>query len=149
MFCPFIPSSPARSAGRIEVRRGPSIRTLAALAVVTALALALLGPSGFALALGAEWFDAGRMVRWQSIALAIQLVAIPMAHTLVVLGFPQQQLAWDIIRVVTTYAVFAIASSRGLGAVDAVALHGIVSAATYTGLVWMSWSAVRTRANAG
>lgn len=121
-------------------------RMLAMLAAITAVALFLIGPGGFALALGAEWADAGRMVRWQSIALAIQLVAIPMAHTLVVLAFQQRQLGWDIVRLVATVGAFSVARDRGLDAVNTVALHGAVTAVMYAVLVWMSWRAVHARA---
>jgi O-antigen/teichoic acid export membrane protein len=121
-------------------------RTLAMLAVVTAIVLFAIGPSGFALALGAEWADAGRMVRWQSVALAIQLVAIPMAHTLVVLAFQNRQLLWDAARLAATVGAFLLARQRGFDAVDTVALHGAVSAVLYVGLVWLSWRAVGERA---
>lgn len=121
-------------------------RALAALAAGTAVLLFLIGPGGFALALGADWGDAGRMVRWQSVALAIQLVAIPMAHTLVVLAFQNRQLAWDAVRLVATLLVFLLARARGLDAVDAVAAHGAVTAVVYAVLIWMSWRAVRERA---
>jgi O-antigen/teichoic acid export membrane protein len=121
-------------------------KTLTMLAAVTAVALFLIGPGGFALALGAEWADAGRMVRWQSLALAIQLVAIPMAHTLVVLSFQNRQLLWDALRLAATVAAFAVAHQRDVDAVNAIAIHGVVTALMYSLLIWMSWRAVRERA---
>lgn len=119
--------------------------TLARLAGGAALALVLLAPLAFQVAFGAEWVEAGVMVRWQSVALAIQIVAIPMAHTLIVLRFQTRQLAWDITRLLATSAGFYLAQRFALTAVDAVAIHGVVTAILYLALIWLSWRAVRTR----
>ncbi len=121
---------------------------LGKLAALAATVLILLGPLAFSLGFGSEWRDAGTMVRWQGIALAAQLVAIPMAHTLVVLKFQQRQLVWDVLRLLATVAGFGIARSWEADAVTAVALHGLITALLYGGLTWASWRAVRERANA-
>lgn len=121
---------------------------LGQLAALTAVVLIVFGPLGFAFGFGAEWRDAGRMVRWQGIALAAQLVAIPMAHTLVVLRFQRRQLTWDVIRLLATLAGFVWARRAGWDAVGAVAVHGAIGAALYAGLTWASWRAVRERADA-
>ena len=120
-------------------------KALAQLAAAAAVALLLLAPLAFRVIFGAEWAEAGVMVRWQSIALSIQIVAIPMAHTLVVLRFPQRQLAWDITRLFATGAGFYFAQRLALSALDAVAIHGVVTAVLYLALVWLSWAAVRDR----
>lgn len=121
---------------------------LAMLAAATAGALILFGPLGFKIGFGPEWVDAGRMVRWQGIGLAAQLVAIPMAHTLVVLRYQQQQLVWDAVRLAATTFGFLWAYRNGSDAVDAVALHGGITAVLYVALTWASWRAVRERAAA-
>lgn len=121
---------------------------LGKLAALAAAGLILLGPLAFSLGFGAEWRDAGTMVRWQGIALAAQLVAIPMAHTLVVLRFQRRQLVWDVLRLVATVGGFWIARSWQADAVTAVALHGFITALLYAALTWASWRAVRERANA-
>lgn len=121
---------------------------LAMLAAATAGALILFGPLGFTIGFGAAWVDAGRMVRWQGVALAAQLVAIPMAHTLVVLRYQQRQLVWDALRLAATVFGFWWADRSGFTAVDAVALHGGITAVLYAALTWASWRAVRERAAA-
>jgi O-antigen/teichoic acid export membrane protein len=118
---------------------------LAKLAVVTALLLLVFAPVAFRIAFGAEWQEAGVMVRWQSVALAIQIVAIPMAHTLVVLRFQHRQLAWDIARLVATVAAFIAAERLGWSAVGSVALHGVTTAVLYGALIVLSWRAVALR----
>ena len=120
-------------------------KALAQLAAATAVGLLLLAPIAFRVAFGAEWSEAGVMVRWQSVALAIQIVAIPMAQTLVVLRFPRRQLAWDITRLLAIGASFYVAQRLALSALDAVAVHGVVTAVLYLALVWLSWAAVRDR----
>lgn len=118
---------------------------LAKLAAVIAIVLIALGPIGFSLGFGSVWTDAGRMVRWQGLALAAQMVAIPMAHTLVVLRFQRRQLLWDVFRLVFTSGGFALARRLGADAVSAVAIHGGVTALLYSTLVWLSWQAVVRR----
>lgn len=118
---------------------------LALLGGITAGALILLGPWGFRVGFGAEWVDAGRMVRWQGIALAAQLVAIPMAHTLVVLRYQQRQFVWDVVRLLATTIGFWWAYRSGATAVDAVAIHGGISAVLFASLTWASWRAVIAR----
>ena len=120
-------------------------RHLAALAAATSVALILFGPLGFKIGFGAEWVDAGRMVRWQGIGLAAQLVAIPMAHTLVVLRYQQRQFVWDIVRLVATTLGFWWAYHVGATAVNAVAIHGGITAILFAALTWASWRAVRAR----
>lgn len=125
-----------------------TVRKLGRLAAWAAIALIVFGPLAFSLGFGEEWRDAGRMVRWQGIALGAQLVAIPMAHTLVVLRFQQRQLVWDVLRLLATVGGFWLAHRAAANAVTAVALHGLITALLYGGLTWASWRAVRERAGA-
>lgn len=120
-------------------------RGLARLAAITAVILLLLAPFGFRVAFGDAWTDAGTMVRWQSVALAIQVVAIPMAHTLIVLRFQRRQLVWDVARLLITVGAFYAAYSLQWSAVQSVALHGAVTAVLYGTLIWLSWRAVAQR----
>lgn len=122
---------------------------LAKLAGVAALFLVLLAPWAFDLAFGVEWHQAGEMVRWQSVALAIQIVAIPMAHTLVVLRFQRRQLAWDVVRLLVTAGAFYLADQLQWSALEAVAVHGVTTAALYLALIVLSWRAVAHRSGAG
>lgn len=137
-------SEPARMRGLFR----DTVLKLGKLAALAAVVLILLGPLAFSLGFGSEWRDAGTMVRWQGIALAAQLVAIPMAHTLVVLRFQQRQLVWDLLRLLATVGGFWIAQRAGANAVSAVALHGLITALLYAGLTWASWRAVRERSDA-
>jgi O-antigen/teichoic acid export membrane protein len=144
----YIAELAAQARGDRGAMRGHFARTARALALLaggTALGLLLLAPVAFRVAFGAEWNEAGLMVRWQSVALAIQIVAIPMAHTLVVLRFQRRQLAWDLARLLATSAGFFAAQRLALPALDAVAIHGVVTALLYLALVWLSWRSVRER----
>jgi O-antigen/teichoic acid export membrane protein len=109
----------------------------------------LLGPLAFRIIFGPQWADAGVMVRWLALALVCQLVAIPLAQTLNVLGYQRQQLAWDVTRLTLTVAGFVWAHYMALSAVASVAVYGVITAVTYLLLIALSWRAIRERAAAG
>ena len=105
----------------------------------------LLGPLAFRTVFGAQWADAGVMVRWQALALVCQLVAIPLAQTLNVLGYQRQQLAWDVTRLALTVAGFAWAHYSALSPVESIAVYGVITAVTYLLLIGLGWRAIRER----
>ena len=108
--------------------------------------MATLSPVVFRLVFGAEWTDAGVMVQWQSLALLAQLVAIPLAHTLLVLQHQRRQLGWDVARFALTVGGFWWAHRSGMDAIAAVAVYSAVTAVTYGLLIVLSWHAVGERA---
>jgi O-antigen/teichoic acid export membrane protein len=124
-------------------------RGLLSIGVPAGVALLLLAPVGFRAAFGAQWVDAGVMVQWQAVALIFQLVAIPLAQTLNVLGYQRQQFAWDVARLILTVGGFTFAYRSGFTAVKSVALFGAIAAVTYLLLIAMGWRAVRDTAARG
>ncbi|GAC1516881.1 MAG: hypothetical protein NVS1B4_14800 [Gemmatimonadaceae bacterium] len=110
-------------------------------------AMLLLAPLAFRLVFGSQWTEAGRMVQWQALALTSQLVAIPLAQTLNVLGYQRQQLAWDVMRLGLTVAGFAWAHHSAFTAVGSIALYGVVTTVTYLLLIALGWRAVRQQAS--
>lgn len=121
-------------------------RALLLVGLVPMLAMATLSPVVFRLVFGAEWTDAGVMVQWQSLALLAQLVAIPLAHTLLVLQHQRRQLGWDVARFALTVGGFWWAHRSGMDAIAAVAVYSGVTAVTYGLLIVLSWHAVGERA---
>jgi O-antigen/teichoic acid export membrane protein len=113
--------------------------------VVPALALLLLGPMVFRLGFGAEWNDAGVMLQWQAVALVCQLVAIPLANTLMVLRYQRRQFAWDAMRLVVTILGFWYAHKHAMTAIGAVAIFSGITAITYLMLIVLGWRAVHER----
>jgi O-antigen/teichoic acid export membrane protein len=119
---------------------------LLTLGIPAGIAMLLLGPLAFRIVFGSQWVDAGVMVRWQAVALVCQLVAIPLAQTLNVLGYQRQQFAWDVTRLVLTVAGFAWAHYSALSPVESVAVYGVITAVTYLLLIALGWRAIQERA---
>ncbi len=137
------------SSSAMTVLFSKTARGLLTLGIPAGIAMLLLGPLAFRIVFGAQWADAGVMVRWLALALVCQLVAIPLAQTLNVLGYQRQQLAWDVTRLTLTVAGFAWAHYMALSAIASVALYGVITALTYLLLIALSWRAVRETAAAG
>lgn len=145
----YISELAARARGPGETMPSLFAKTAKGLLLVGALpavAMLLLAPTAFHLVFGREWGDAGVMVQWQALALTCQLVAIPLAHTLLVLRFQRRQLAWDVLRFLLTAAGFLLAHRAGMSAIGAIAVFSAVTAATYLALIVLSWYAVLERA---
>ena len=145
----YVSELAARARGARETMPALFARTARALLLVSALpvlAMLTLAPVAFRLIFGAEWTDAGVMVQWQALALAAQLVAIPLAHTLLVLQHQRRQLGWDVARLVLTVGGFWVAHRYSMNAIEAVAVYSGVTALTYGLLILLSWRAVHERA---
>jgi len=120
-------------------------RGLFLVGIPAALGMLMLAPLAFRLAFGAQWTEAGVMLQWQAAALVCQLVAIPLAQTLLVLRYQRLQFAWDAMRLVLTVIGFAWAHHAGMSAVGSIAVYGGVTAVTYLLLIALGWQAVRAR----
>jgi O-antigen/teichoic acid export membrane protein len=137
------------SASAMTMLFAKTAKGLLTIGLPAGLALLLLAPIAFRLVFGAQWQDAGRMVQWQAVALIAQLVAIPLAQTLNVLGYQRQQFAWDVGRLSLTVGAFAWARFAGLTAVGSIGVYSVVTAVTYLVLIVLGWRAVQHRAGAG
>jgi O-antigen/teichoic acid export membrane protein len=121
---------------------------LLTIGIPAGIAMLLLGPLAFRVVFGPQWVDAGVMVRWQALALVCQLVAIPLAQTLNVLGYQRQQFGWDVTRLILTVAGFAWAHYAALSPVESIAVYGVITALTYLLLIALGWRAIRERSAA-
>ena len=115
--------------------------------VFPALAMLLLAPPLFRAVYGTEWADAGVMVQLQVLALTCQLVAIPLANTLLVLRFQRRQLAWDAARLFITTLGFVVARRADMTAIGAVGVYSGITALSYLLLIALSWRAIQERAS--
>lgn len=137
------------SSAAMTVLFSKTAKGLLTLGIPAGIAMLVLGPLAFRIVFGQQWADAGVMVRWLALALVCQLVAIPLAQTLNVLGYQRQQLAWDVTRLTLTVAGFWWAHYMALSAVESIAVYGVITAVTYLLLIALSWRAIRERAAAG
>jgi O-antigen/teichoic acid export membrane protein len=133
------------SSSAMTVLFSKTAKGLLTLGIPAGIAMLLLGPLAFRTVFGPQWADAGVMVRWQALALVCQLVAIPLAQTLNVLGYQRQQLAWDVTRLTLTVAGFAWAHYSALSPVESIAVYGVITAVTYLLLIGLGWRAIRER----
>lgn len=115
-------------------RRGTHV--LVAVAAVIAVALTVLGPWAFSTLFGSQWEESGLYARALALALAAQLVAVPLSQTLVTLERQWLQVAWDVLRVTTVFAAVAIAVAQEASALTAVWILGTSSAVLY-GISWI------------
>lgn len=148
----YISELAARARGSTSAMTGlfsKTARGLLTIGIPAGIGMLLLAPVAFRIVFGPQWTDAGVMVQCQAVALVCQLVAIPLAQTLNVLGYQRQQFAWDVTRLALTVLGFVWAHRFGLSAVGSVAVYGVVTAVTYLLLIALGWRAVREKAAAG
>ena len=89
---------------------------LAAAAAILALVLVTAGPVLFTAVFGSEWRMSGRFAQGLALALAAQVVAVPLSQTLVALERQGLQLAWDSTRLVAVaLAIWLPEQSRCFG----------------------------------
>ncbi|MFN2635855.1 MAG: lipopolysaccharide biosynthesis protein [Gemmatimonadaceae bacterium] len=148
----YISELAARARGSAPGMTGLFSKTAKGLLIIgipAGVAMLLLAPIAFRIVFGPQWNEAGLMVRWQAVALICQLVAIPLAQTLNLLGYQRQQFAWDVSRLFLTVLAFVWARFAGLTAVGSVAVYSVVTAATYLVLIALGWRAVQQTAASG
>lgn len=123
-------------------------KALAAVGLLSALALFLLGPIVFAFVFGEEWRTSGEFARAMAPALAAQLIASPLSQTLIIFERNGLQLTWDVFRVACVAGSVALAGLFGLSPISAVWVLSGALVLTYA----LSWDLSRrtvTRAAVG
>lgn len=138
-----IASDPDRGAVDLRplvVRAGRGLLLVAGLMCVP---LVLVGPPLFAVALGDEWRLAGDMARLLSVAFAAQLVVSPFAWILIERGRQDQQLIWDLARLLGTCAALAVPAVLGASVDVAVAALAAVFVLAYLVLARLIWRCAR------
>lgn len=115
---------------------------LAACAGLLAVILLLAGPTVFPLVFGEQWAMSGRYAQALAVALAGQLVAVPLSQTLIALERQGMQLAWDVLRVLVVVGAIWVPSRLGASALQAVWILAAASAVMYVVSWAMNFSAV-------
>ena len=110
-------------------------KRLSAVAAVLTVALLIAGPLGFSVAFGSEWRPAGEMSQALGFALAGQLVASTLSHTLVVYERTSVSFAWDAFRLVIVTAAVAVTAWAGLDSLAAVWAFAGATLMAY-GVLW-------------
>lgn len=130
--------------GRAQLLFSKVSKRLTIFSILGAGILLALGPTLFSVVFGARWTTSGQYAQALALALAAQLIAVPLSQTLIVMGHQGQQLAWDASRLVlTTGAVWLCIELRG-PAIAAVWTMGIALTVTYSASWLLSRLAVRS-----
>jgi len=116
---------------------------LSAIGAIIAVVLIVLGPWLFALVFGNEWETSGQYARALALGLGAQLVAAPLSQTMIAMERQRLQLAWDVTRVLSTFAVVGLVVHFDGSALSAVWAVGILSASMYAISWTMSLAAFR------
>lgn len=131
----------AKREGSADLRR-MFVRTskrLGSVAVVAALVVFLASPYAFPLVLGEEWARSGQYATALAVAMGAQLCVSPLSQTVIVMGRPGMQAAWDLSRLILCSGSIVLASWWGWDDMAAVTLFGAMMALTYAVGWWLSW----------
>lgn len=138
--------SAARRGGNRDLKRlflRTSVR-LGAAAFAIAVVVALAAPIAFPLVLGDQWERSGTYAVVLAAAMGLQMLASPLSQTVIVMGYPGLQAAWDVLRLLACAGAVLLGHRIGLDDVATIGLLGVAMSVTYV-LSWLlSWWAVRT-----
>lgn len=116
--------------GAEELFRSATLRLLP-LALVVATITAVASPFAFGVVLGSEWTKSGHYAQALAMSLGAQLVAVPLSQTLILVGRPGRQLAWDAVRLAVTFLAIAVSFEIGASDTGAIWALGCTSASLY------------------
>lgn len=137
--------SAARREGRRDLERLflRTSRRLGLAALVMALVVGLASPFAFPLVLGEQWGRSGTYAVALAAAMGVQMVASPLSQTVIVMGYPAFQAAWDVLRLLVCGGAVILSHRLGLEDASTVGVLGAAMCLTYL-LSWlMSFWAVR------
>lgn len=133
---------------REKLRRlfGQVSRRLGVVALLVAVGVPMFAPLVFPWLLGSQWQEAGIYAAILAPGLALQLLAVPLSQTLVVLGRTRTQFLWDLGRVVLLGGLWLLAAT-GLRPRGAIVGIGLITVIAYGALWALNASSVRRAAS--
>lgn len=111
-------------------------RNLLIVAVLLAVALAALAPEAFAFVFGERWRTSGLYAQAFAPALALQMLAVPLSQTLIVMGRQSVQLLWDASRLVIVAGTVILFGVLDQSAYSTIWAYSLTSSAAYACL-WL------------
>jgi O-antigen/teichoic acid export membrane protein len=133
-----------RPDGVSSLLRG-TVRKLFIVSAGPLVVMAVFGPLGARLLLGAEWEEAGVYVRMLAPLYIGQFVVFPVSETLNLLEQQRLQLAWDLVRLATVVSIFAYGARAGLRGTSTTGLYGVAMMLLYGTLFVLADRAARRR----
>lgn len=128
-----------RSAGsNIQALFKKASRHLVAVAAALVLVIMVAAPWFFPIAFGSNWSTSGLYAQALAPALGMQMLAVPLSQTLVVLERQGAQLAWDGTRLASTTGAILLSHACGGSALQTVWVLSAASTVTYLALWWLA-----------
>ncbi|MFZ7134530.1 MAG: lipopolysaccharide biosynthesis protein [Eubacteriales bacterium] len=106
-------------------------KKLAAIGLIPALALLILGPFLFKIVYGAEWVEAGVYSRIMSVLIYARLVFLPISRVFAVMEKQRHALILDAVRLIFVLLVFSIAKWFVLDAYYTIVLYTVAMSLVY------------------
>lgn len=105
--------------------------------------LAMLAPSLFAFAFGEEWRVSGEYVQRLLPVFYLQLVTVPVSQTLYLLGHQKTQFLWDASRLVSIVILFFLAHMQRWDILTVLTGYAILGSIFYGIFLFLSYRALR------
>jgi O-antigen/teichoic acid export membrane protein len=138
----FARTKRAATAGLERLFLRTSLRLALAALVITAI-VAVASRFAFPLVLGDTWTRSGVYATVLAVAMGAQLCVSPLSQTIVVLGRPGLQAAWDVLRLMACGGAIVVGHARGWDDVQTVGLLSVMMVLTYAVGWLLAWWSVR------
>lgn len=116
---------------------------LATVALVLTLVVAIASRFAFPLVLGDAWIRSGVYASVLAVAMGAQLCVSPLSQTVIVMGRPGLQAAWDVLRLLACGGAIIAGHARGWDDVHTVGLLSAMMVLTYAVGWVLAWWCVR------
>ncbi|MBC6317002.1 oligosaccharide flippase family protein, partial [Listeria grandensis] len=104
---------------------------------------AVFAPSLFALVFGEEWRVSGEYVQRLLPVFYLQLVTVPVSQTLYLIGRQKTQFLWDVSRFVSIVALFFIAHTQQWDILTVLTSYAVIGSVFYGIFLFLSYHSLR------
>jgi len=125
----------------VGLRRQVSLLILLSLAA--AVAIAMIIPPLTPWIFGAPWAPAGKYIQILALPMCLQLVAVPMAPLMAMLGMQKAMLSTQILRIICIVGCILAGGHFALGMPSTVTLISAVWSSAYFATIWLAISGMR------
>lgn len=132
-----------RSSGNMLPVFSSIIKYMLAGGALFVISLGIFAPAAVSIVFGEEWRDAGVLIQILGIVFVLEFVVTPVSLTLSFLGNHGSQLWWDMIRLLSILATFALAAKLSLNLYEAMVVLAIALACSHIYLLKLMWNSLR------
>ncbi len=143
IFAAEAPHLMHRSSGNMLPLFSSIIKYMLTGGVLFVILLGIFAPAAVSIVFGEEWRDAGVLMQILGIVFVLEFVVTPVSLTLSFLGNHGSQLWWDMIRLLSILAAFALAAELSLNLYEAMVVLAIALACSHMYLLKLMWNGLR------